>query len=163
MKELVVALLSVANTACFNLSVFQKTKRQIIHLHTYCSICDIVIYAVLGAKTGIANSVVNLGKNFAYSKMDSIRWTMGFSCLRIVLLVLGYEGPMTAGFIALEIIGVASLAYGTTQQFRIVTLLKQLLWVAYDWVFATAIVACMTLTGAVSCFAAIVRNRNRTD
>lgn len=96
MKELVVALLSVANTACFNLSVFQKTKRQIIHLHTYCSICDIVIYAVLGAKTGIANSVVNLGKNFAYSKMDSIRWTMGFSCLRIVLLVLGYEGPMSS-------------------------------------------------------------------
>lgn len=160
MKEAVVTLLSVVNTACFNLSVFQKTKKQIICLHLYCSICDIVIYAILGAKTGIANSIVNLGKNFAYSRMDSVRWMMGFSCLRIVLLILGYEGPMTAGFVVLEVAGMIALAYGTTQQFRIVTLLKQFLWVAYDWVFATAVIACMTLTGAVSCFAAVMRNRN---
>lgn len=161
MRELIATLLAVMNTICFNLSVFQKTKKKIVFLHMCCSICDVIMYIVLGARTGIANGIANLCKNFAYAKMDSISWTLIFSGLRIVLLILGYEGPVTFAFILLEIIGMFVLVYGSTQQFRVIVLLKQILWVIYDWMFATVLIACLTSIGLVSCVAAIIKNEDK--
>lgn len=161
MREVIATILSVINTVCFNLSVFRKTKKQITFLHMCCSICDVVMYMILGAKTGIANGTANLCKNFAYAKMDSIPWMMGFSIFRIILLIFGYEGPITGGFITMEIIGMFILAYGSTQQFRFIVLAKQILWVVYDWMFATVVIACLTSLGVISCITAIVKNREQ--
>ena len=163
MREFVATLLAVTNTICFNLSVFQKTKKKIVFLHMCCSICDVIMYIVLGARTGIANGIADLCKNFAYAKMDSISWALIFSGLRIVLLMLGYEGPVTFAFILLEIIGMFVLVYGSTQQFRVVVLSKQILWVIYDWIFATAVIAFLTSIGLISCVAAIIKNKDRFD
>ncbi len=151
-------LLAAANTICFCIASFRKTKKDIVFLHMCCNICDFLMYLILGAKTGLANATANICKNAAYSKMNSMFFTFIFSILRVVLLIIGYEGISTILFIILEISSIFILKYGTVQQFRILTVIRQGVWVIYDWMFATAIVALFTFISFVSCMIAVIKN-----
>ncbi len=156
-------LLAVMNTICFCISNFKKNKKNIVFWHMCCSICDFFMYLVLGAKTGLANAVANICKNAAYSKFDSMFFTVTFSMLRVMLLCMGYEGLPTILFIIIEIVSVFILKYGTAQQFRILTAVRQFVWVVYDWRFATIVVALFTFVGFISCCAAVIKNIPKHD
>lgn len=102
-------------------------------------------------------------KNAAYSKLDNMFFTVIFALLRIVLLVVGYEGIPTVLFIILEIISVFILKYGTTQQFRVLTAIRQGIWVIYDWMFATIIVTFFTFIAFISCNIAVIKNISKKE
>lgn len=151
-------ILALTNTICFGIASFKKTKKDIVFLHMCCNICDFFMYLILGAKSGLANATANICKNAAYSKLDSMLFMVIFALLRIVLLGIGYEGIPTILFIILEILSIFILKYGTTQQFRILIAIRQGLWVVYDWIFATVIVAFFTFIAFISCVIAVIKN-----
>ncbi len=150
--------LSFINTICFCISNFRKTKKDIVFLHMCCNICDLVMYLILGARTGLANAIANVCKNAAYSKFNSMFFMILFSILRITLLALGYEGLPTILFIVCEIISIFILKYGTTQQFRILSAVRQGIWVIYDCMYASVVIGLLTSVGFISCTAAVVKN-----
>lgn len=106
---------AVVSIICFCISNFRKTKKEIVFLHMCSNICDLAMYFVLGAKTGMANAFANICKNAAYSKFDSNSFTVIFAILRIVLLVIGYECITTIMFIILEVFSTVFLIQGTAQ------------------------------------------------
>lgn len=158
---IIAGLLAVLNTIFFCISNFKKNKKEITFWHMCCSLCDFFMYLILGAKTGLANAVANICKNAAYSKLDSMKFTVVFSILRIGLLGLGYEGFVTILFIVIEVISVGILKWGTAQQFRVLTAVRQLVWVVYDFMFATVVVAVLTFIGFIGCAAAVIKNRRK--
>lgn len=157
---LISGFLSIMNTVFFCMSNFKKTKKGIVFLHMCCNLCDFFMYLVLGARTGVVNATVDICKNFAYSKMDSMLLTVLFSAIRIMLLVtVGYDGAVTVLFVILEIVALLILKCGTSQHFRILTAARQGVWVVYDFMFATTFIACLTFTGFVGSVGAVLRNR----
>lgn len=155
------SILAFTNTICFCISGFKKTKNDIVFWHMCCSICDFFMYLILRAKTGLANATADICKNAAYSKLNSMRFTIIFTILRIILLFIGYEGITTVLFILLEIISIFILKYGTAQQFRVLALIRQGVCVIYDWLFATVIVVMFTFIAFISCTIAVVKNFNK--
>lgn len=158
--DIISAVLAFINTVLFVISNFRKTKKEIVFFHMCDCICDFVMYLILGAKTGLANATANLCKNAAYAVFDSESFMAFFAMLRIGLLVIGYEGIPTVLFIILEIAAIFILKKGSTQQFRILTAVRQAVWVVYDWHFANAAVACFTFIGFISCVIAVAKNRD---
>ncbi len=152
------SILLMANMVCFCVSNFRKTKKDIVFWHMCCSICDFFMYLVLGAKTGLANATANLCKNVAYAKLDSMFFTILFSLFRMILLVIGYEGISTFLFILLEIISLFILKYGTAPHFRILSAIRQAVWIVYDWMYATVVVVFFTSIGFLSCVIAVMEN-----
>lgn len=151
-------LLAIISSICFIISNFKKTKKEITALYVITNICAFIRYILTGGKTGIANSFANICKYMAYSKFNSYSFTVLFAIFRITLLCFGYEGILTLLFIILEIIGTAVLLKGTTQQFRIITLVRQVVWTLYDWVFATPFIAFLTATQLISCIISVTKN-----
>lgn len=118
------------------------------------------MYLILGAKTGLANATANICKNVAYFKFDSMKFTVFFAILRIGLLFLGWEGLVTGLFILCEIIALFILEYGSTQQFRILTLFREGVWVVYDVLFATILVALLTVISFSGCLISVIKNKD---
>ena len=150
--------LSLLSVSLYNISTFQKSKHKIVGMHIGCNICDLLMYLITGGKSGVANSIVNLCKNTVYSKFNNYKLTILFSCLRIILLILSYEGILTLLFIFFEIIITIILLKGTAQQLRYMHLCSQIVWVFYDYTFANIFVACITATSCISLIAAIIKN-----
>lgn len=158
----ITGLMAVLNTLFFIASGFRKSKKEVLYFHTLCCVCDLVIYGIFGAKTGLANATANICKNLAFSRFDSMRFTILFTMLRIGLLCIGWEGLPTALFILCEIVEIFLLKYGTTQQFRYLTLFRQGVWVVYDLLFATILVSLCTMVGFIGCMTSIIKNKEKT-
>lgn len=151
-------LLAIISSICFIISNFKKTKKEITALYICTNICAFFRYILTNGKTGMANSFANICKYIAYSKFNCYTLTVFFATFRITLLCFGYEGILTSLFIILEIIGTFIMLKGTTQQFRIITLIRQVVWTVYDWVFSTPFVALTTAIQLVSCVIAVIQN-----
>lgn len=156
-------VLSLLSVIIYNLSVFLKSKHKIVGMHIGCNICDILMYLITGGKSGMANSIVNIGKNIVYAKYDNNKLTILFACLRIVLLILNYEGILTVSFIVLEIIITIILLKGTAQQLRYTYLCSQIIWTIYDYTFANIFVACITATSCISLIMAIIKHADKVE
>lgn len=161
--EIISTILAVISITCFSISNFRKTKKEIVFLHMCANICDFIMYLILGAKTGMANAFANVCKNASYSKFNSNNFTILFAAFRVILLIIGFEGITTIMFITLEIIATIILIYGTAQQFRILSLVRQGVWVAYDWLFASVVIAVITMIGFVSCMIAVITNIGKKE
>lgn len=151
--------LSLASAITYNVSVFLKSKRAITGMHCICNIFDILMYLVTGGRNGMANSVVNLCKNAAFSKLDSRKLTVFFSLVRILLLAAGWEGVLTFAFILAEVAVTVVLLKGTAQNLRYIYLVSQMVWVLYDYTFANIFVAAVTATSCISLVISIIKNR----
>lgn len=158
MRTIIVITLALFNTIFLSVGNFKKNKKDISFLYALCNSCDIIMYIILRARTGIANSTANFLKNLAYSKLDNFKFTIMFSLLRIILLIIGYDSFATMIFIILEIVQLFILKYGSAQHLRILTTVRQGVWIVYDFMFANVIVACFTAIGFISCFTATIRN-----
>lgn len=156
-------ILALISMTCFSISNFRKTKTEIVFLHMCSNISDFIMYLILGAKTGMASSFVNICKNDSYSKFNSNSFTVLFALFRILLFIIGFEGVTTVMFIILEIIATFILIYGTAQQFRVLTLIREGVWVAYNWLFASVIIAVITMIGFVSCMIAVITNISKVN
>lgn len=158
--EIIVNILALMSIILFNISNFRKTKKGILHVRICCNICDIVMYILVEGKTGTANAFADMCKNIAFTRYNSSIFVILFAGLRIILLCFGYEGILTVLFIISEIIATYAIIRGSTQQLRIITLIRQCIWVVYDYKNASAFVALLTFTGCVSAAAAIIKNKS---
>lgn len=162
MKVLICDLLATVSMAAFCYSNFRKTKTGITAVYIISNICDCIMYIIMGGMTGLANSSASLFKNAAFSKFDSVRATIFFSGVRVLFLCFGYEGILTFLFIMTEIAITYIMFKGTVQQMRVLTALRQLVWVVYDVRTTTLLVATTTFVGFIFCTAAVFKNRNET-
>lgn len=151
-------IFTLASTLCGCVAAFRKTKKDIVFLHVCCDAFDLLTYLVLKGRTGMANAVAALCKDAAYSRMGSMLFTVIFAILRIILLVMGYEGILTLLFIFMEILSIFALKYGTVQQLRFLMVVDQGVWIVYDCLFATPVVAFFTSVVFISRVAAFVKN-----
>lgn len=149
---------SITSMLFYMVSMFLKSKHKMVGLCIGCDISDILMYLIIGGKTGIVNSAASLCKDAAYSKFDSKKMTVVFAGLKILLLAFNYEGILTLSFIIMQVVITYLLLKGTVQQLRFGYLVNQVIYVIYDYTFANIVVAFITSTLCISLIVSIIKN-----
>lgn len=155
--ENIAVFFSFISIVCFCISAFKKNKKGIVGLYLCCDICDLIMYILLGATTGIASVTVNLCKDASYSKLNSIKFTVIFAVAKVVLMILGYEDFSSGILIIIEIIAIPVLIFCTAQQFRILMSIRQCTWALYDYIHLTKMIFIFTLIGLICYIISIIK------
>ena len=158
-KIAIATVLTIAGTIMYCVSNFLKTKKGVTYLRAWNSLTDCLKYLVLGARTGIVNGVLDVGKNLAFSKFDSMKLTTAFTVVRVIALIAGYDSFVTILYIVIEIWKLLILKSGTVQQFRIISLANTFLFVLYDFRFATKFIASLTTISFVCNVIAVIQGK----
>lgn len=133
MLKPITTLLALAGSALFCAGMFCGTKKKIMGVLLVSDIIGAIKYFLVGGTSGVVNQACMIGKDASYSIFNSTKATMGFIALRIVMLLVFYQNFLTILFVMGEIIHAAAILKGTVQQVRAAVIIKQVIWVFYDY------------------------------
>lgn len=159
MAIIVCNILSLIGLVGFCVSNFCKSKKNILSVQLICNITDILIYIISGGMTGLASAIANFIRNTVFVKFNNKTVVVLCSTIKVLLLVINYENVVSLVFIILEIIATVLILYGSTQQFRVLTLVREGTWVVYDYITVSLIVTLTTVIKFCFCLTAVTVNR----
>lgn len=163
MTEVLISVFALISLVGFCTSNFCKSKKKILSVQLICNISDILMYLMSKGMTGLASSISGFLRNIAFIKFNNSKAVILFSSIKVILLIMNYENILTLVLIILEITAAVIIIFGTAQQLRILTTVRQAIWVVYDFIMVSALVSLTSIIKFCFCLASVIVHRRQGE
>ncbi len=123
------------NFITYGISIWLKTKKDILFFQIICNLADIIQYLCLGAYTACSINTISLMRNVIFKKNCNKFFLLGIIFLYVICGFVAFDGIFSLLSILIVIIQTVLVYQKEEQYIRIGAVFIILYWIVYDFVY----------------------------
>lgn len=158
---IIAQICGLVNFITYGISIWMKSKKEMLSFQIICNLADIIQYLCLGAYTACSINIISFIRNVLFRKKCNNSFLLGIIILYVICGVITFDG-MFSIFSILIVIIQTILAFQKKEQYiRIGAVFIILYWIFYDFIYGAYVSTLLDCIIFVSNILAVVHYSNK--